>query len=461
MARTLLKTVIVFLLVLVTSGFSLAQSRPHVIVLPLPTMDLSPSDQDLILANLAVQLRTQYKVKVLSGRAVGRAVWGTMGSGLEEATERFTSMVNNGKRAYRKLQMSRALKFLKRIEEPLSRCGPEIKEPGLFRDMLLYRGLSLLALGKKAKADKQFLQAISMNTTLKLSARQYPPDVVSAFEKARKKLLSQKPHNLNILSKPDGAVVYLDGTRRGSTPLQLPLYGGYHFVRLEKEGYSPWTITLPEGVTLKAIRARLVKVWSGDPPQDLLSSAISRADLSEPVRAVLRLLAGYYATDAIVLVSLVRDGPQVHLGMRLFVVNPEIVTRARLFNLGDKTDLFPLKIKGIVATLTPLKRARARQQIVSKPASAAVAPVASHTVATPVIHPSVNDSHPVAVVPSLDQPIPIDEQRDEDIYGTPWYKTWWFWTITGVVVAGAAAGVTTWYLTRQDGSWTLVVQPNQ
>ncbi len=458
MARTVIESMIVFLaIVLVASGHGRAQEpRPNVIVLPLPSSDLSPADQDLILANLAVQLRTQFRVKVLSGRAVGRAVWGTLGSGLEEAGEQFRNMLNRGKRAYKKLQMKKALRMFEGIEKPLSRCGPEIKDPKLFENMLLYRGLSLLAVKKKAEAEKQFMQAVSMNTNLKLSSRKYPPDVISAFEAARKKLLSARPSNLNILSKPAGAAVYIDGQRRGVTPLQLPLYRGYHFIRLEKEGYSPWTLTLPAGVSLQAIRALLVKVWSGDPPEDLLSSAISRDDLNEATKAKLRLMAGYYETDGIVLVSVAREGSQVHLGMRLFVVNPEIVTRARLFNLGDKSDLFPKKIKGIVSTLTPLKQARARQRTVRKPQRVAVAPVAQ-----PIAAP-VNNARPAAIVPRLDQktPVPIDEQTGEDIYGTPWYKTWWFWTITGVVVAGAAAGVTAWYLTREEGSWTLVVQPN-
>ena len=34
-----------------------------------------------------------------------------------------------------------------------------------------------------------------------------------------------------------------------------------------------------------------------------------------------------------------------------------------------------------------------------------------------------------------------------------WYQTWWFWTITGVVVAGVAGGVT--YGGLQNSSATL------
>ena len=44
---------------------------------------------------------------------------------------------------------------------------------------------------------------------------------------------------------------------------------------------------------------------------------------------------------------------------------------------------------------------------------------------------------------------------------TPWYKTWWFWTITSVVVLGAAGATTAVLLTRDDGKPTGTMEvPN-
>ena len=44
---------------------------------------------------------------------------------------------------------------------------------------------------------------------------------------------------------------------------------------------------------------------------------------------------------------------------------------------------------------------------------------------------------------------------------TPWYKTWWFWTITSVVVLGAAGATTAVLLTRDDGEPTGTMEiPN-
>ncbi|HSA33616.1 MAG TPA: hypothetical protein P5077_07815 [bacterium] len=44
---------------------------------------------------------------------------------------------------------------------------------------------------------------------------------------------------------------------------------------------------------------------------------------------------------------------------------------------------------------------------------------------------------------------------------TPWYKTWWFWTVTGVAIAGAAAATTTVLLLekKNDGFVDLPLNP--
>jgi len=47
---------------------------------------------------------------------------------------------------------------------------------------------------------------------------------------------------LTVESRPDGARVFLDGRLVGTTPLSLPqISGGEHAVRLEREGYRPWS----------------------------------------------------------------------------------------------------------------------------------------------------------------------------------------------------------------------------
>ena len=444
---------------------------PFVTVLPLPTRDVPPPDQDLILANIAAQLRSQFKVRVLTGRSVRRAIWGTLGSGLEEASMSFTHKVQSGKEAYQMLQIGKARKLLKQANGPLPMCGPEIRDPQLFVDLHIYSGLAALAQGQKKAAAADFRQAVAMDNNAALSTRQFPPDQVKAFDQAKRQLLSGNPVSVQFLSRPEGATVYLDGKHRGRTPMSLPVYPGYHFARVEKEGFAPWTLNLPRGVAPAEIRAKLIPLWTGEAPEDLVATAIAREDLSESVRARLRLMAGFYSSDAFLLVSLSRDGRQIHLGLRLFIVDPEIVTRARLFNLGDDPSAIPTKLKGIISTLKALKQARVRKAVAVAPAPSRNPTPVPHRIDPPPRRPDPPPDSPFSlpsgVAPKDDRPIavavPIDEQRDDDPRPggrTAWYKSWWFWTITGVAVAGAAAGVSAWYLTQPEGDWTLVVQPN-
>jgi serine/threonine protein kinase len=50
---------------------------------------------------------------------------------------------------------------------------------------------------------------------------------------------------LVVMSRPDGAKVFLDGKLIGTTPMSLPsIAAGEHAIRLERDGYKPWTSTV-------------------------------------------------------------------------------------------------------------------------------------------------------------------------------------------------------------------------
>jgi hypothetical protein len=426
------------------------EGKAFISVLPMPSRDVSPSTQDQVLAAIARQLRKQYDARVLSGRAVGRAVWGTFGSGLEEASMRFTSKVSEGKQAYQQLQVEKTLKKMREARRDQQFCGPEIRDPSIFSDLHVFAGLAHLAQGGQDNAVAEFRQAVSHDPGLVLSKKRFPPDVVNAFNQAKRQLLSSQPTQVSIVSRPAGAEVYIDGRSQGTTPVAAPLYPGRHFVRVELEGYSPWTLSLPDDFPPREIKALLVPLWTGDPPEELLAKAIAVEEFDEPELAQLRLLAGFFRANALVLASLSQDGRNTHLGIRLFVVEPEVATRARLFNLGSDPGGFDRKVRGVVSTLKDLQRIRGLK-------------IADSTDPFGVGNPDKD-----VFRPDNDKDIDKDRDRDRDKpprrirrSSTAWYESWWFWTIVGgVVVAGGVTGLTIW-LMQPEESWTLVVQPSQ
>ncbi len=435
---------LVLVLVLLPSSWALGGGeKAFITVLPLPSKNVPLSIQDQVLAAIARQLRKQYGARVLSGRAVGRAVWGTFGSGLKEASMRFISRVSEGKQAYQQLRVGRTLKKMEAALRYQQLCGPEIRNPALFTDLHVFAGLAHLAGGKQDKAMAAFRQAVSHDPGLVLSRRRFPPDVVNTFTRAKRQLLSNQPTQVSIVSRPAGAEVYMDGKLQGTTPVAAPLYPGRHFVRVELEGYSPWTLSLPDDFPPKEIKALLVPLWSGDPPKELLAKAIAVEEFAEPEMAQLRLLAGFFRANALVLASLSQNGRNTHLGIRLLVVEPEIATRARLFNLGSDPGEYNRKVRGVVGTLKDLRRVRGLKL--------------------------ADNSEPFGGEnPDRDLFRPMDESRDHDREkklkrirnsGPDWYESWWFWTIVGgVVVAGGVTGLTVW-LMQPEESWTLVIQP--
>jgi len=70
--------------------------------------------------------------------------------------------------------------------------------------------------------------------------------------------LQLAPYQIQVASEPPGATIYLDGEPHGKTPAALEVPGeGSHQLRLELEGYQPWSATaerhkpLPDPINLQ------------------------------------------------------------------------------------------------------------------------------------------------------------------------------------------------------------------
>ena len=438
------------------------QQRPKLSVILLPSRDVALEDQDRVLATLARQIRGKYEVQVLSGRCVGRAVFGARGTGLEECAAEFERKVAEGRKAYLGLQINRALDRLREASALEGYCGAEVRSAAALRDLHLFLGLSLYARGDLRGAAEQFRWLAAHDPNFALSPKEYPPDTLAAFDKSRREILSGRPVRLQIVSRPEGAVAYLDGAAAGRTPAaDIPVYPGHHFVRLELPGYAPWTLHIPDGIAPETVRAQLVPEWKKKPSAELLEIIGPAETLPPSLWQELRELGRHLASSGFLFVQLSREGPNLLLGMRLVSIAPESVARARIFNLGNRPDGYEKKLEALVRILDALRTLRTFEG--APVAAAGPASPAGPVTVPPPRKTGGDDFIPLPpsgiagpAVPKLD-----DESRSRAEDGgpsTPWYKSWWFWTIAGAVVACGATGLTVWLL-QPKTTWTLVIQP--
>jgi hypothetical protein len=490
--------VVFFGMLLGFAGTSMAESgggskdKVRVTVLALPSKELLPSELDEISSILSEQIKEAYSVQVLSGRSVTRALWESEGSRCEEAASEFNKKVEEGKRAYQSLQIKKARSALQEASELENLCGAELTDAAGFRDLHLFGGLLSLAQGSEEAALEEFRMALSHDPELKLSGKQYPPDVIDAFGKAKKRLLSEKAVEMSVDSSPPGAAVFIDGKSRGETPLGgVPLYPGHHFVRLERSGFTPWTMEIPKGSVLGSLRAQLVPKSNAPAPKEMFSVIAAGESLDEPILAKLRSVSQFFGSDALLVVLLTKEGKSIHLGVRLFVGKPEILSKARLFNLGDSSVSYRKKIQGVVSTFPQLRETQRRPDSKHLPAiaysdnSGSGSQSAQANPALParpknseqdflLLPPSglagdaavITDSDGRKVAVPKTNPLGAGADRSdtgtpvpiEVGTATPWYKTWWFWTAVGAVVAGTATGLTLWAI-QPEPKWTLVIRP--
>jgi hypothetical protein len=431
-----------------------SKTKPKVTVLPMPINSVSIQDQDLILGIIAKELRTQYSVRVVSGRSVGRSVWGTFGSGLEDAASSLASLVSQGKESYEMLQVGKALELFEQAKQIEMFGGADVLDTDLLVEMHVFYGLTLLVQGHEAKAAEEFRQAVSHDPTFELSSRKYAPNVVRAFTKAKKQLLSGKPTKVTIHSEPEGATVYLDGLELGTTPLKnYPVFPGHHFFRLESSNYTAWTHYVRDrGVPPKKINAQLVPKWQEDAPTEIIAAAITVDKPDEEAFSQLEELAEFFKTDALLLANISKNktNNNFELGVRLYLTASREVSKAKTYTLGSKRKRIPRKIAGVIHTLKALKKLKSKE-LIAKPKDR------TETLPDKVVVAFKDPGKKELVKKKEKEPVLPDPSTSVGPAGSAWYKKWWLWTIVGVVVAGGVAGVAIWQ-TQPEDSWTLYVE---
>jgi len=240
----------------------------------------------------------------------GRALSGDPRTREEETLVRARTALADGRRAYDGLALDDAIARLGQAVTLYQQTGPLLGDLSELETALAFLGAALTLRGSSDEGGSTFQELLVLDPAYAPDG--FPPTVMKTFEQAVQKQQKQAKGSVEIYSTPPYAVVYLDGSFRGVTPLTLKdLAAGTHYVRLELNGYvvhgAPIEITANQQVTSQT---RLVSVKSGAELRDLLSRS-GREVMVEGMGTNLRGLARLLVADVLVVVSVSQSGNDV------------------------------------------------------------------------------------------------------------------------------------------------------
>ncbi len=128
----------------------------------------------------------------------------------------------------------------------LTRAIPLIKEKSKAVEAHKYLAFVHIAYGENQKAHNEFIEALKIDNTFRLDPKMTSPKIMEVFRKAKAEIVSEGA--ISIITKPEGAKVYLNGNLIGETPLrQNEIVAGEHKIIIKKRGYEP----IEAGITVK------------------------------------------------------------------------------------------------------------------------------------------------------------------------------------------------------------------
>jgi hypothetical protein len=315
----------------------------------------------------------------------------------QEQIDEGRQLLSDGQKALAALELPAAIKKLEQAIDILSKVLPYIKKQEL-ADAMMALGAAQLEQADKKAARATFLRLLTWRNDFKVDLNRYPPALLQAVEEARKEVDKARRGSLEIRSDPSAAQAYVDGRYFGVTPTfaeGLPV--GEHWVTLKKEGFKK--AVMPASVSAKL--------------QQVVSVPLERSTKYLLVEQALKGVEKSLGAEVL-------DASADNLKEVLFIDHAVFVRPSPAAPGYVKVDafLYDLRTRHRLTRVTKdIKIADAEKQLSSLASSL-----------------YLNVSYDAEIEAPKDAPPPPPKQR------TPFYKTWWFWTASGVAVAGIVVG---------------------
>lgn len=298
-------------------------------------------------------------------------------------------------------------------------------------DALLVLGFAQLVVGDDQAARETFGRVVILDPGRELDTVNYAPRIVEFYNDVRDEVLAAGTGALEVDAVQEGAQVYLDGRRLGTTPLvvgDLPV--GRHFLLVTgAQGYRTFGMVTIQPGKRSVIRANLDHRALADPAED-------PRDQERQVSWLYRSLGEHVRADLVLLGGITPEGD---LGLQLYSTRSGTFSKPLTTQLTERpgsaaADLAPA-LAAFVTSTGDIRGDKAHPQALVLDISA------NEVLADLLLDPSPRQpTEPVV----LDRP-----------------SRWYLWTGAGVLAAGGAAAATWAVLSQEppEGDTTITVGP--
>jgi tetratricopeptide (TPR) repeat protein len=122
-------------------------------------------------------------------------------------------------------------------QKVLAKAIPLLKDNSKIIEAHKHLAFVYIAYGENQKAQDQFTEALKIDNAFRLDSKTTSPKIMDVFRKAKAGVVAEGA--ISVITKPEGAKVYLDSNLIGETSLrQDEVLAGQHKIMIKKRGYE-------------------------------------------------------------------------------------------------------------------------------------------------------------------------------------------------------------------------------
>jgi hypothetical protein len=347
-------------------------------------------------------------------------------------------LLKSGKEQYDNLELDAAIDELSKSIEEFKKAAGRLGGGEGYLEALLYLGAAHILSGDNERGTESFRTVALFDKRKTLDPKVFPPSMIEIFDKTKEDVTASPVGTVLVKSNPTAAEVYLNGVFKGITPLTLvKVPEGVHFIRVEKDGYTPWGQQVEFYATHEeTTEANLQEAVLHSKFAEEAKKIISDLDEDPPRKEIVQF-GEWLRVERLMVASVKQRGD-------------EVVTEAVMIQLQPPKKLAFRKTEFNLTSANFLARADAFFSSLYRDVEIPAAEGGGKkTTSLPVAAARCNSDSDCSTGEVCDNAsgscIPYAPE------GEKFYEKWWFWTIIGggLAVAGGTT-LLVWYLLQPD-----------